>query len=48
MLLKMFPGIGTGIFDYIKDNYKGVIIESFGIGGIPNEGNNNNIAGKDL
>ena len=37
---------GTGIFDYIKDNYKGVIIESFGIGGIPNEGNNNNIAGK--
>ena len=29
MLLKMFPGIGTGIFDYIKDNYKGVIIESF-------------------
>lgn len=46
MLLKMFPGIGTGIFDYIKDNYKGVIIESFGIGGIPNEGNNNNIAGK--
>ena len=46
MVLKIFPGMGTGIFDYIKDNYKGVIIESFGIGGIPNEGNNNNIAGK--
>lgn len=40
MVLKVFPGMKTGIFDYIKDNYKGVIIESFGIGGIPNESHN--------
>lgn len=38
-VLKIFPGIGTEIFDFIKDNYKGVIIESFGIGGIPNVDN---------
>ncbi|RDU25002.1 asparaginase [Anaerosacchariphilus polymeriproducens] len=36
LILKIFPGIKPHIFDYIKDNYKGVIIESFGIGGIPN------------
>ena len=35
-VLKIFPGIGTEIFDFIKTQYKGVIIESFGIGGIPN------------
>lgn len=35
-VLKMFPGIGPEIFDFIKGHYKGVIIESFGIGGIPN------------
>lgn len=35
-LLKVYPGIKPDIFDYIKENYKGVIIESFGIGGIPN------------
>ena len=35
-VLKIFPGIGPQIFDLIKDHYKGVIIESFGIGGIPN------------
>lgn len=38
MVLKIFPGIGTDIMDYIKSHYKGVIIESFGIGGIPNSG----------
>lgn len=38
-VLKIFPGIGTEIFDFIKKNYKGVIIESFGIGGIPNVDN---------
>lgn len=36
-VLKIFPGIGPEIFDFIKEHYKGVIIESFGIGGIPNE-----------
>lgn len=39
MVLKIFPGIGTEIFDFIKENYAGVIIESFGIGGIPNKDN---------
>lgn len=34
-VLKLFPGIQPSIFEYIKENYKGVIIESFGIGGIP-------------
>lgn len=36
LILKIFPGIKPHIFDYIKEHYKGVIIESFGIGGIPN------------
>jgi L-asparaginase len=36
-ILKIFPGIKPDIFDYIKEHYKGVIIESFGIGGIPNQ-----------
>lgn len=40
LVLKLFPGIRPEIFDFIKDNYKGVIIESFGIGGIPNEYHN--------
>jgi L-asparaginase len=39
-VLKLFPGINPEIFDFIKTNYKGVIIESFGIGGIPNEHHN--------
>ena len=38
MVLKIFPGMGTDIMDYIKSHYRGVIIESFGIGGIPNSG----------
>ncbi|CAH2214526.1 asparaginase [Tepidibacter aestuarii] len=37
LVLKLFPGIDSKIFDYIKENYKGVIIESYGIGGIPFE-----------
>ena len=38
MVLKIFPGMGTDIMDYVKSHYKGVIIESYGIGGIPNSG----------
>ncbi len=34
-LLKLIPGSKPEIFDFIKKNYKGVIIESFGSGGIP-------------
>ncbi len=37
ILLKIFPGIDTEIFNYVKDKYDGVIIESFGIGGVPFE-----------
>ena len=36
-VLKLFPGMRTEIFDYIRQNFRGVVIESFGIGGIPNE-----------
>lgn len=35
LVIKLFPGINPKIFDFIKKEYKGVIIESFGIGGIP-------------
>jgi L-asparaginase len=39
-LLKLYPGIKPEIFDYIKASYKGVIIESFGNGGVPFEERN--------
>jgi L-asparaginase len=31
----MIPGMHTDIFDYVKTRYDGIIIESFGLGGIP-------------
>lgn len=34
-VVKLFPGMDTSIFDYFATRYKGIIIESFGIGGIP-------------
>jgi len=37
IIIKLFPGMDPKIFDYIKNNYSGIIIESFGIGGIPFE-----------
>lgn len=37
LVLKIFPGIGCEIFDFIREHYAGVIIESFGVGGIPGE-----------
>ncbi len=37
IIIKLFPGIDPKIFDYIKENYRGIIIESFGIGGVPFE-----------
>ena len=36
-VVKLHPGIKPELFDFIKDNYKGVVIESFGVGGIPNQ-----------
>lgn len=40
IVVKIFPGIQSDIFDYIRSRYKGVIIEGFGTGGIPNVENN--------
>ncbi len=35
-VLKMVPGIDAGIIDYIEaENYQGVIIEGYGLGGMP-------------
>ena len=40
-LLKITPGLSTDIIDYlIEKGYKGIVIESYGLGGLPNcEGN---------
>ncbi len=35
MLVKLTPGMDTGIFDYAAEHVRAVVIESFGIGGIP-------------
>jgi len=35
-VLKLFPGISPDIFDYIRAHFKGVVIEGYGTGGIPN------------
>ena len=34
-LLKLMPGMEPDILDYIGDHYDGVVIESYGVGGIP-------------
>ncbi|MEH6945629.1 asparaginase [Bacillus sp. JJ634] len=39
-VLKLFPGITPEVFDYIKQSYRGVVIESYGNGGIPFEKRN--------
>lgn len=36
-VVKLFPGMSPGIFDYLLKNMKGVIIESYGIGGVSSE-----------
>lgn len=36
-LLKLYPGTKPEIFDFIQKHYKGIIIESFGNGGVPFE-----------
>lgn len=40
MVVKLYPGIKPDLFDYLKLHYRGVIIESFGSGGIPIVGRN--------
>lgn len=37
-LLKLHPGTKPELFDFLKRHYKGVIIEGFGLGGVPNQG----------
>lgn len=37
LVIKLFPGMDPNVFDYVCANKKGVIIESYGIGGIPFE-----------
>lgn len=38
--IRLIPGMDPEIFDYIAQNCKGVVIESFGVGGIPYYGDN--------
>lgn len=35
-VLKMIPGLSADIFDYLKEKCDGLVIESFGSGGLPN------------
>lgn len=35
MVVKLIPGMRADIFDYVAERYHAVIIESFGVGGIP-------------
>jgi len=37
LVLKVFPGLQPRIFDYIRDNFRAVILESYGTGGIATE-----------
>ncbi len=34
-VLKLFPGLDPTVFEFIKENYEGVVIEAYGLGGIP-------------
>jgi len=34
-VLKLMPGMDASIFEYLKDHYVALIIESFGVGGVP-------------
>ena len=34
-VLKLIPGTDAGIFSYLKQHYKALVIESFGVGGLP-------------
>ena len=34
-LLKLIPSMGADVLDYMAEHYDAVIIESFGVGGLP-------------
>ena len=36
-VLKLFPGLDPSIFDYLKTRMKGIVIESYGTGGVSSE-----------
>ena len=38
-VLRLIPGVTAGIFDYLKEHYDALIIEGFGVGGLPDSGN---------
>ena len=40
MVVKLIPGMRSDIFDYVAERYHAVIIESFGVGGLPYYENN--------
>lgn len=44
LVIKLIPGMHADIFDFILKHYDGVIIESFGLGGVPNH--ERNLTGK--
>ncbi len=35
MVVKLIPGMSSTVFDYVAEHYHAVIIESFGVGGLP-------------
>ena len=39
-VLKLIPGVDATIFPYLKEHYDAIIIESFGVGGVPFSENN--------
>lgn len=39
-LVKLYPGIKPDFFDFLKNQYRGIVIESYGSGGIPFQGRN--------
>lgn len=41
LLIKLTPGLAPDIFDYIHEHYRGVVVESFGTGGVPFLGESN-------
>ncbi len=43
-VLKLYPGLTENIFDFIKENYVGVVIETYGTGGVPNRADYNLLA----
>ena len=40
-LLKLIPGMDPGILDYIGEHYRAVVIETYGVGGLPFPENRN-------